>query len=151
MKKRFCKFLVGIIVIFTILSNTYVYADEVTESNWVKKAFNAAYSFLKEDVNVDSSSASGPEKMVGSALKIFKDVIKAINIVLLVALFAISVVSISIVGIRYMMFGDNAKAVERAKSDLHTTFIGMAYGFGAFLIWNIAMTLVVTIIEVLAE
>ena len=39
MKKSFSKLLVCIIVLLTLLSNTYVYADEVTESNWVKKAF----------------------------------------------------------------------------------------------------------------
>lgn len=151
MKKCFNKFLVSIIVILTLLSNTYVYADDVTESNWVKKAFNAAYSFLKEDVNVDNSSASEPEKLVGNTLILFKDVIKAINIVLIVALFGISVISISSVGLRYMFFGDNATAAEKAKSDLHTTFIGMAYGFGAFLIWRIAMAIIVAIINVLAE
>ena len=126
MKKSFSKLLVCIIVLLTLLSNTYVYADEVTESNWVKKAFSAAYSFLKEDIDVNSSSAGTPEKMVGSLVTVFRDIVKAVNIVLLVALFGISVISFSIIGIRYMMYGFSPKQSEKAKSDLHTTVIGMA-------------------------
>lgn len=125
-------------------------SSDVTESNWVKKAFSAAYSFLTEDVDLNSSSANAPEKMVGKILKLGRDIVKAINKVLLVALFGISTISISIIGVRYITSRGNPRAIERAKNDLHTTLIGMAYGFGAFLIWNIAMSIITIIIKSLA-
>lgn len=126
-------------------------SSDVNESNWVKKAFSAAHSFLTESVDVNSSSASAPEKMVGKFLKFGRDIVKAINKVLLVALFGISAISISIIGVRYIISRGNPRAIERAKHDLHTTFIGMAYGFGAFIIWNVAMSIITIIIRSLAS
>lgn len=154
MKKTFIKFLVNIFLLVLLSSQFYcVYADgsdAVTDSNWVQKAFTAAYSFLTESVDVESGSASEPEKMVGNILKIFREIVKFANIVLLIALFGLSAISISIIGLRYMWMGANPKALEKVKKDLHTTVIGMGYGFGAFAIWNIAMAIVVALIEALA-
>ncbi len=125
-------------------------SSDVTESNWVKKAFSAAHSFLTENIELDSSTASAPEKMVVGFLTLFKNIVKAVNKILLVALFAISALSISVIGVRYITSRNNPNTIERAKRDLHTTFIGMGYGFGAFIIWNIAMSIVTIIIKSLA-
>ena len=172
MKKIFGHFLVSMIILILINTTYYsvyaIYPDVrdgtasgnsnsssssssgVTESNWVQKAFSAAHSFLTENIDLNSNSASAPEKMVGGMLTVFRDVVKAANKVLLVALFGISAISISIIGVRYILSRNNPTAIGRAKGDLHTTFIGMAYGFGAFIIWNIAMSIVTIIIKSLA-
>ena len=73
--------------------------------------------------------------------------VKAINKVLIVVLAGISAISLAIVGIRYITSVANARQQEKAKNDLHKTFRGMAYGFGAFFIWQIAMSVVRLIIE----
>lgn len=150
MKKFINHFLICTICFMSIFSNTFVYAETVTENNWVKKAFSAAHSFLTENVELDGN-ANAPEKMVGNMLTVFKDIVKAANKILLVALFGISAISISIIGVRYIISLNDSKAIKEAKEKLHTTFIGMAYGFGAFLIWNIAMSMVTIIIKSLAQ
>ena len=95
---------------------------DITPDNWVQKAFGSAKSFLEEDTT------------------------RALNRILLVALFGISTISLSIIGVKYMTSGGTPHKKEEAKKNLHTLFIGMAYGFGAFIIWRVAMALVGMII-----
>lgn len=108
--------------------------------SWISDAFSAASSFFSEDVNDEMGIIEKP-------LNLFSDIVKAINKILIVALAGISAISLSIVGIRYIISIDKPKQQEKAKDDLHTTFRGMAYGFGAFFIWQIAMSVVRLIIE----
>lgn len=108
--------------------------------SWVSDAFSAASSFFSEDVNDEMGIIEKP-------LDLFSDLVKAINLVLIVALAGISAISLSIVGIRYIISIANADQKKKAIEDLHTTFRGMAYGFGAFFIWQIAMSIVRLIIK----
>ena len=113
---------------------------DITPDNWVQKAFGSAKSFLEEDTTTDDLGVAG------SLLDIFTKLIRALNRILLVALFGISTISLSIIGVKYMTSGGTPHKKEEAKKNLHTLFIGMAYGFGAFIIWRVAMALVGMII-----
>lgn len=108
--------------------------------SWVSDAFSAASSFFSEDVNDEMGIIEKP-------LDLFSNLVKAINKVLTVALAGISAISLSIVGIRYITSIADPNQKNKAKKDLHTTFRGMVYGFGAFFIWQIAMSIVRLIIK----
>ena len=108
--------------------------------SWVSDAFSAASSFFSEDVNDEMGIIEKP-------LNLFSDLVKAINKILFVVLAGISAISLSIVGIRYFISITKPKQKAKAIEDLHTTFRGMAFGFGAFFIWQLAMGVVHLIIE----
>ena len=82
--------------------------------------------------------------------KTFKNILQAANRILLVLLAGLSIIALSVTGIRYMMSGALPEQKEIAKQSLHTIFIGMAMGFGAYVIWRIAMSIVTLIIEAFA-
>lgn len=111
-----------------------------TNGDWISDAFQAVKSFFNEDVKDDLG-------IVATPLDFFRSVIKGINRILLVLLAAISSISLAIVGIRYLMSTNSAEQQKKAVKDLHTTFKGMAFGFGAFFIWRIAMGIVEVIIS----
>ena len=131
-------------IVFSLLPVTYVQAADDSDDSWVKNAFNAADSFLKEPVKDDLGIAN-------NVLKIFKKIVRAINRILLVALFGLSAISLSVIGIRYMISGNAPHQRENAKKSLHTVLMGMVYGFGAFAIWRIAMSIVSLIIGTFAQ
>lgn len=142
MKKKILITLFTLIYILSIMPQNIVMASDsdVTEYNWVQKAFGAASSFLNEDAKIKDSS------MDGKVLSAFQILIKAINRILLVALFGLSTISLSIIGVKYMVSGGAPHQKEQAKHSLHTLFIGMAYGFGAFAIWKVSMAIVKMVI-----
>lgn len=154
MKKIICSVL--IIMIFLVNSTQMVYAaskksstkkstkttTSTSSSTWVQDAFTAANSFFHEDVNNDVAVSIGKP-----ILKQFKNIVRGINSVLLVLLGALSAISISITGVRYMMSPALPEEREKAKHNLKTAFKGMAIGFGAFLIWRISMGIVEIIIQ----
>ena len=108
---------------------------------WVSDAFSAASSFFSENVTDEMGIIEKP-------LNLFSDIVKAINTILIVALAGISAISLSIVGIRYIIsIGGKPEQQGKAKHDLHKTIRGMAYGFGAFFIWQIAMGIVKAIVD----
>ena len=82
---------------------------------------------------------------------LFKKIVRAINRVLLVALFGLSTISLSVIGVRYMLSGARPEQKKTAVDSLHTLFMGMAYGFGAFIIWNISMSIVGFIINAIGS
>lgn len=155
MNKILAKICVFSFLIFWIFAQTSVYADSRTvpydgggggktsstsNDDWISDAFNAVKSFFNEDVKDDLG-------IVATPLDLFRNIVKAINRVLLVFLAGISVISLSIVGIRYLMSTNDARQKGKALGALHTTFKGMAFGFGAFFIWRIAMGIVEVIIS----
>ena len=130
-----------VIIMFFINSNSLVYADNSeTDTGWVNKAFSATSSFLKEKTK-DSFGVISP------AFTFFQTVVKAINRILIVLLAGISTLALSVTGIRYLASGASPGQRDAAKHSLHTIFIGMAFGFGAFAIWRIAMSIVGIIIN----
>ena len=132
------------IIIFLANSNPKVYAANTTSDDWVGKAFSAAGGFLKEE----SKYTTG---LFNPMLSFFKSLIKMINRVLLVALAGISTVALSITGIRYILSGGVPQQKENAKRSLRTIFTGMAIGFGAYMIWRIAMSIVTIIISAFSK
>lgn len=133
-------------IMFFISSNSLVYADDAAsdasestkstqDTSWVNKAFSAASSFLKEP----TKDFHG---MLSPAFTFFQTIVKAINRILIVLLAGISTIALSVTGVRYLASGASPNQKEVAKQSLHTIFIGMAFGFGAFAIWKIAMSIV---------
>lgn len=109
------------------------------ESTWINEAFAAARAFLGE------TSTEIPEE---GELILYnaKMIIRGVNRILWVLLGGLSAISLSIVGIRYMLGINSSKERGKAKEALHTTIKGMAYGFSAMLIFNIVMIFVRLII-----
>ena len=136
MKKILISFI--FIIIFFINSNSLVYAAE-DNGNWVSEAFSATGEFLKEPTQ-DSLGVLNP------IFKFFQGVVKGINRVLLALLAGISTIALYVTGVRYMASGASPEQRETAKHSLHTIFVGMAFGFGAYVIWRIAMGIVAVII-----
>lgn len=142
MKKIFFSIII-ITIIFSNFNQTIVYAAS-SKNTWVKDAFTASNKFLKEN----------PKEVFGfenDLFKIFKNIIKAINLVLIVLLFAISAIALSVIGIKFIASGDAPHKRKEAEDNLHTAIIGMAYGFGAYTIWVIAMQIVTMLIEGIAK
>lgn len=125
-----------IVSIILISSSHIVFA---ADTSWVNDAFSATGNFLNEPT----------EDTIGISplFDMFKDIIKGANRTLIVLLAGISIIALSITGIKYILSGANPKKKEEAKQSLKTIFIGMAFGFGAFLIWKIAMAIVSLIIS----
>ena len=136
MKKIVVSFI--LITIFFINSNSLVYAAD-DDGGWVSDAFSAASTFLKEPTK-DSLGILNP------TFKFFQGIVKGINRVLIVLLAGISTIALSVTGVRYMASGASPEQRDVAKHSLHTIFVGMAFGFGAYVIWRIAMGIVAVII-----
>ena len=135
--KKIVIFLIIVISIFTSQSFTYA-AESKENDNWVSDAFSATGKFLNET----SEDTIGIKK----PFELFTNMIKAVNRILIVALAGLSMIALSVTGIRYILGGNNANQQSNAKSSLKTIFIGMAIGFGAFTIWKIAIAIVKIII-----
>ncbi len=156
------------ILFITILSNNVVFAavkpqgggssgaatqngtntstTNTSEDTWVQDAFSAAAGFLNEDISETDDPANNGLGIVTPILKTFKGIVKSINTILLVLLAALSTLSLSITGIRYIVCKANPAQEKTARENLHTAFRGMLFGFGAYIIWSVAMGLVQLII-----
>ena len=147
--------LMVIVLTFFSLFQSPVYADNSRKDNhdvyhqikegkeettWVGDAFAAAKAFLSE------TSTEIPEE---GELILYnaKMIVRAINRILWVLLAGISAISLSIVGIRYMLGINSPGERKKAQKALHQTIIGMAIGFSAILIFNIVMIIVRLIID----
>lgn len=148
-----------LMIMFLLNSNSLVYAETKTtkttekaeestsaadDGSWVSKAFSAASTFMNEPTK-DFKGILSP------TFKLFQNIVKAINRVLIVLLAGISTIALSVTGVRYMASGASPEQRDIAKQSLHTIFIGMAFGFGAFIIWKIAMAIVSIMIAAFAR
>lgn len=151
------KVIVSIIVIIIFLTNLTpcIYAKTPEEAgkekttpnddgSWVQDAFSAASDFMN-DTNVTDKTG-----VVKPIFERFKGLVKGANIVLMVLLMGLSIIALSITGVRYIASGASPHQKEIAKQSLHTIFIGMTIGFGAYVIWRIAMSIVEVLIDTLA-
>lgn len=133
------------IIIITIMFSNFnqtVYAS--SGDTWVKDAFSASNKFLKEN----------PKEVFGFENDLFgvvKRIIKAINLILIVLLFGISAIVLSLIGIKFITSDGMPQKRKEAEDSLHTALIGMAYGFGAYTIWFIAMQIVTILIGGIAK
>lgn len=109
------------------------------ESTWINDAFAAARAFLSESTT--EVPVEGELLLYNAKMKI-----RGINRVLWVLLGGLSAISLSIVGIRYMLGINSSTERTAAKDALHTTIKGMVLGFSAMLIFNIVMIFVRLII-----
>ena len=116
-------------------------STEVDEYSWVSEAFNATKNFFTDSEVVDEIGVLEPWMII------FTDIVRAVNRVLTILLAGLSIISLSIVGVRYIMSAYKPSAKDQAKKDLHLVFTGMFYGFGAFAIWKIVMSIVKVIIQ----
>lgn len=116
-------------------SSSNTQETDVNDSNWISKALSAAKNFLLGEIDTSTSTGENVNKVLVTA----RQIIRGINNVLLVLLGGLSAVSLSVVGIRYIASGALPEQKRVAIESLHTVFKGMAIGFGAFLIWRIAM------------
>ncbi len=137
MKKKIIISIVSVILLIAY-SNQAVYA--VDANNWVSAAFSAAGSFLSE------SSVEDKLGIVSPVMKFATNLIQGANRVLLFLLAGVSMVALSVVGIRYIIEGTSPQRKGDAKKSLHTVFMGMFIGFGAYAIWRVAMAIVVLVI-----
>ena len=152
-----------IIIIILICNCSLVYANDNTikdseseddsyvGTGWISKAFEEARKFLKGEEDEDYDPTFDDQTgLVNVFLDAFKRGIKVVNVVLLVALFGISTIALSVVGIRFIITGAIPTQREQAQRDLHTIFFGMLYGFGAYTIWTVSMKLLELIISAMA-
>ncbi len=150
MANKVLKICILIILALFIFLQTPVYAGpevkkvvpdkKKTESTWISDAFAAARSFLSESTT--EVPVEGELLLYNAKMKI-----RGINRVLWVLLGGLSAISLSIVGIRYMLGINSSTERTAAKDALHTTIKGMVLGFSAMLIFNIVMIFVRLIIE----
>lgn len=137
------KIIISIIVIGIFLANStqFVYASD---DGWVQDAFSAASDFMYQTNVTDTTGVVKP------IFETFKSLVKTVNIVLIVLLMGLSIIALSITGVRYIASGASPHQKEIAKQSLHTIFIGMAIGFGAYVIWRIAMSIIEVIMGALS-
>lgn len=133
----------SIMILLVIGSQSFTYAT--SSDTWVKDAFSASSTFLNET----TKDTIG----IKPAFELFQNLIKTVNRVLLIALAGISVIALSVTGIKYILEGGGVNPQRRgeAKNSLKTIFIGMLIGFGAFTIWNIAISVVKLIMQSFAQ
>lgn len=113
--------------------------DSIDSTSWITDAFSATRNFFSDEVTDDLG-------FVEPWMVVFSDIVRAINRVLIILLAGLSIISLTIVGIKYIMSPYQASRKEEAKKSLHTVFSGMVYGFGAFAIWKIVMSIVKVVI-----
>lgn len=134
MKKVFISVL---IIIFFILNTTSIV--NAAASTWVKDAFSSTKSFLNQ---------TSVEEKLGFENDIFtfiKEMIKSINVILLIILGAVSTIAISVTGIKFILAAGPGQKADAQKS-LKTAFIGMCFGFGAYAIWSLGISIVMLIV-----
>lgn len=119
---------------------TETITEQVDSTSWITDAFSATRNFFSDEVTDDLG-------FVEPWMVVFSDIVRAINRVLIILLAGLSIISLTIVGIKYIMSPYQAARKEEAKQSLHTVFKGMGYGFGAFAIWKIVMSIVKVVIE----
>ena len=150
MIKKSLQIFTFMILILLFLFNTTVFAGSADGKNtttdvknntqastsWVSDAFSATRDFFSEGEVTDKIGVFEPWMVV------FSDIVRAVNRVLTVLLAGLSIISLTIVGIKYLMTPYDSKKKSEAKESLHTVFHGMLYGFGAFAIWRIVMSIV---------
>lgn len=124
-----------------VYSGNNTTATNEADYSWVSDAFQATKSFFSDSEVTDELGMLEPWMII------FSDIVKAVNRVFIVALAGLSIISLAVVGIRYIMSAYQPDQKNKAKEDLHTVFKGMCYGFGAFTIWKIVMLVVRLIIE----
>lgn len=134
--------IVTVLIAYFSLFQSPVYADDekTEESTWLNDAFASARAFLTQ------SSTEVPQE-VGTLFNNITMTIRGINRALWVLLGGVSAISLSIVGIRYILGINSSDERGKAKTALHQTIRGMAIGFGAILIFNIVMIFVRLIIN----
>jgi len=138
-------FIIIIYIICFLFSNNLVYASDSGDSQWVKDSFDATQSFLKEDFNkVDIL------KLDSWFVPLVSVPLKIINRVLIVTLFGLSAVALAYCGIQFILGADTPRKKTDARENIRTVFIGMGYGFGAYVIWFIAMQIVSMILGFVA-
>lgn len=138
MKKIISFFVITIMIIINCNSLVLATEGDNIDSNWVGDAFKATGIFLNEETK-DTIGIS-------PIFETFQGIVKGINRILIIALAGISIISLSITGVRYIASGASPNQREVAHQSLRTAFIGMAFGFGAYVIWRIAMGIVAIII-----
>ena len=116
--------------------------SDATKRNWVKDALNKAKEFLNGNIEETDS-----DKIVTPVLETVRSIIRGVNNILLVLLATLSAISLSVVGIRYIASGATPIQKRIAIDSLHTVFKGMFIGFGAFIIWRIAMGFVEIVLD----
>ena len=151
------KIILNVFIIFftaLIIQNSSVYAagtqGQQSQGNsingsFVGEAFSATKEFLQEDLPEDDVGI-----LTDSLLFFVKDAIQGINRILIIALAGIGAIAISISGIKYMRAISSPSEAAEAQKMLKTTLRGLGYGFGAFIIWEVAMGVVRLIIDSLA-
>ena len=75
---------------------------EDTKKSWITTVWEATKKYLKDNNN-SSDKLEDPTGLANEIFNRFELSVKVINIVLLVAIFAISVISLSIMGIKYII------------------------------------------------
>ena len=119
--------------------------DSEEDKSFVSEAFSATKEFLQEDLPEDDVGI-----ITNAGLFFVTDAIKGINRILIIALAGIGAIALSIVGIKYIRGISSPAKVREARQMLNTVLRGLGFGFGAFVIWEIAMLVVTLIIDVLA-
>lgn len=116
------------------------------DDSFVSEAFRATGDFFKEDL---------PEDDVGiitdSMLYFIKRGIQAFNRILIVALAGIGAIAFALSGIKYFISVSDPKKLKEARDTLNITLRGLGFGFGAFIIWEVAMGVVNLIIDAMAK
>ena len=140
-KKLFILIIIILICILVPNHNSLCTTQASIDEHWVDKAFHSVSNFFKEDFSkVDIL------KLDNWFVPIISTVLKMINRVLIVALFGLSAIALSYCGIQYIFHADNPANQNDVRNNIRTTFIGMGYGFGAYIIWYIAMQIVQAIL-----
>ncbi len=138
MKKIIIPILTIIIFLTTLTNNVYA----ANADTWVQNAFDATDKFIHETPQVSDRMS-----FLNNMLDFFTRLVKTVNYILLVTLGALSIVSLAITGVRYITAMNNPTRLQDARNNLHTVFIGMFIGFGAFIIWNVAMGIIQLILS----
>ena len=135
------KIVFSIFIIITLILNfNQPVSIGANDTSFVSEAFKATDEFFNEKVEDDDGR-------ITDVFNLIKKIIKAINRVLIIVLGALSMISLAMIGIKYIMSSTTAGRLSEAKKQLKTVVIGMAFGFGAYTIWMIGIYIVEIIIE----
>lgn len=135
--------MITIMLLVTLQPVVYGTDDDET---WIRDAFRAVNSFLTEDISSLNTFGAGDR-----LIDFFTTIIKWVNTILVVTLFSLSAIALSYNGVKYILASDNPNELSNVKKNFRTIFTGMAYGFGAWTIWGIAMKIVTLIIKSFAN
>lgn len=133
-------FSIFIIITLIVSLNQITYAATEGSNNFFSEAVDATKKFLNED---PKDVPQGAEDAFSEAKKI----IVTINRILTVALLGLSIVALSVVGIKFIIGGADAKSKAQAKNDLKTVMIGLAFGLGAYTIWSLGISIINLVIK----